>query len=73
MMVSNHTLFCSAFESNVEIYHPWYFLFFLIHDLLVIELPYQSRDQCCYLVYLHDPGNARIGHAGPACDEIKSK
>jgi hypothetical protein len=20
----------------------------------------------------HDPGNVRIGHAGPACDEIKS-
>ena len=23
--------------------------------------------------YQHDPGNVLIGHAGPACDEIKSK
>jgi hypothetical protein len=24
------------------------------------------------LMVLHGPGNVRIGHAGPACDEIKS-
>jgi hypothetical protein len=27
---------------------------------------------CSLLYLLHDPGNVLIGHAGPACDKIKS-
>jgi hypothetical protein len=46
---------------RLGLHHPEGLLRVLVGDELFHEV-----------VELHDPGNVRIGHAGPACDEIKS-